>query len=558
MNLVSFLLRYARGVVLFAILAGILSGAVNVCLVILIHRSVNPSGPWGGYLPNFEVLVWLFVGLCVAGLITKVIAQTLLLGVSRRSTARLSMKLSRRILATPLKRLERLGAHRLLLILTQDIPTIARGLKAVPTLCINSIMILGCLAYLACLSYIVFFSILAALMLGLIGQRLINRYARKSQKKRHKQHEVLTRHYHGLVEGVKELQIHRERRKAFLSGPLRSTTQAIEKQEAGSQFLATLANSSGRFMILLLAGFLVLILPRLTNPPVSPSAVHGYIIGLLFMSGPIQSFGHLLPALGRARVALKKVESLQRALPNTKKNGAESSTAEAPQWTRLELVGVTHAYRRDRPGSFTLGPLDLTFTPGELVFLVGDNGSGKTTFAKLLVGLYQPEAGEIRLDGKPITEAEREDYRQLFSVVFSDFYLFADLLGLETGALDNQVQTYLTELQLDHKVSVKQGALSTTKLSRGQRKRLALLTAYLEDRPIYVFDEWASDQDPMFKEVFYTQILPELKARGKLVLVITHDDRYFPLADRVLHLVEGKLVLPEAEVSPEPQLDQVG
>ena len=132
----------------------------------------------------------------------------------------------------------------------------------------------------------------------------------------------------------------------------------------------------------------------------------------------------------------------------------------------------------------------------------------------------------------------------MFTIVFADVHLFPSLLGLEHPDLDDQARTWLGELHLDHKVSVREGVLSTTDLSRGQRKRLALLTAYLEDRPIYVFDEWASDQDPLFKEVFYKEILPQLKAKGKLVLAISHDDRYFHLADRVIHLQEGKIVPP--------------
>ena len=212
-------------------------------------------------------------------------------------------------------------------------------------------------------------------------------------------------------------------------------------------------------------------------------------------------------------------------------------------YERLELIGVAHSYHHEKDDShFLLGPIDLTFRPGELVFLAGGNGSGKSTLAKILTGLYPPETGEIRLNGRLITDANRDDYRQSFSAIFADFYLFENLLGLDTTNLDGQAQEYLVELHLDHKLKVRNGLFSTTDLSAGQRKRLALLTAYLEDRPFYVFDEWASDQDPPFKEIFYTQLLPELKGRGKTVLVITHDDRYFDVADRVIKLDYGKVV----------------
>jgi putative ATP-binding cassette transporter len=176
-----------------------------------------------------------------------------------------------------------------------------------------------------------------------------------------------------------------------------------------------------------------------------------------------------------------------------------------------------------------------------LVFLVGGNGSGKTTLAKLLTGLYIPEAGVIRLNGQEVTNENRERYRQLFSVVFSDFHLFESLLGLHASQLNTQIQELLVQLQLQHKVQIEGRELSTIDLSQGQRKRLALLTAYLEDRQIYIFDEWAADQDPLFKEIFYYRLLPGLKQRGKTIIVISHDDKYYHIADRIIKLDYGKV-----------------
>jgi putative ATP-binding cassette transporter len=194
--------------------------------------------------------------------------------------------------------------------------------------------------------------------------------------------------------------------------------------------------------------------------------------------------------------------------------------------------------------------VNLAFSPGEIVFLVGGNGSGKSTLAKIITGLYPPAQGEIRFNGKLIDEHNRDHYRQLFSAVFADFYLFDSFLGLDKFRLQERASAYLSELQLDHKVKIENGALSTTDLSQGQRKRLALLTAYLEDRPFYLFDEWASDQDPIFKSVFYNRLLPDLRARQKAVLVISHDDRYFHLADRLVKLDCGQLVIGAEVPSP--------
>jgi putative ATP-binding cassette transporter len=161
---------------------------------------------------------------------------------------------------------------------------------------------------------------------------------------------------------------------------------------------------------------------------------------------------------------------------------------------------------------------------------------------KVLTGLYGQEQGTIRLDGVAVTERNREWYRRHFSAVFTDFYLFDSLLGMDESDLDKRATRGLEELELDDKVQVSDGVFSTTALSQGQRKRLALLTAFLEDRPIYVLDEWAADQDPHYREIFYRHLLPDLKARGKAIVVISHDDRYYHLGDRIVKLEDGKLV----------------
>jgi putative ATP-binding cassette transporter len=190
---------------------------------------------------------------------------------------------------------------------------------------------------------------------------------------------------------------------------------------------------------------------------------------------------------------------------------------------------------------FRLGPLDFTLQPGEIVFVAGGNGSGKSTFAKVLTGLYAPDEGEIRLDGHLVTDETRADYHERFSAIFSDYHLFDRLLGLTGPGLDARARAHLARLELEDKVRVEDGVFSSTALSSGQRKRLALLTALLEDRAIYVLDEWAADQDPHYREIFYAGLLPELRRRGKAVVVISHDDRYYHLGDRTVRLAYGQV-----------------
>jgi putative ATP-binding cassette transporter len=287
-------------------------------------------------------------------------------------------------------------------------------------------------------------------------------------------------------------------------------------------------------------GFLVLFLPRVQT--IDPKILVSYTIVLFQLMAPLEVLLTSFPTLSRAVVAIDSVKSLGFSL-------AEGGDAPPPpaltpgtaNAKRLELRGVTHTYRRENADeSFQLGPIDVEFQPGEIVFVVGGNGSGKTTLGKLLVGLYTPDSGEILFGGAPITDDNRAHYRQHFSVVFSDCHVFEHLLGLDASE-EAATSHYLKRLHLDHNVRVVDNRLSTVNLSQGQRKRLALLTAYLEDRPIYLFDEWAADQDPEFKKIFYLELLPELKARGKTIFAITHDDRYFHVADRLVKLDYGRI-----------------
>ncbi len=258
---------------------------------------------------------------------------------------------------------------------------------------------------------------------------------------------------------------------------------------------------------------MLFILPNLIT--LNLQTLSGYILTFTYLLGPMESIVNKLPFWGKPVFLCKKIEALGLSLSDR----AEVATVppdRQPSWRQLELNGVTHTYRSDQADiDFTLGPINLVLQPAEIVFIIGGNGSGKSTLAKLIAGLYIPETGVIGLDGQPITHQNREWYRQHFSVVFSDFYLFERLLGFDDAGLDSQAQDYLKQLQLDRKVKVEHGKLSTTTLSQGQRKRLTLLTAYLENRPIYLFDEWAADQDPAFKAIFYTQFLPELRDSGK-------------------------------------------
>jgi putative pyoverdin transport system ATP-binding/permease protein len=185
-----------------------------------------------------------------------------------------------------------------------------------------------------------------------------------------------------------------------------------------------------------------------------------------------------------------------------------------------------------------VGPVSFEAGRGEIIFIIGGNGSGKTTLSKLLTGLYRPDKGEVLINDKITPPEVLGEY---FSVVFSPAYYFERIYNVDLAGRENEIQEYLQILRLENKVSVKDGKFSTINLSGGQRKRLALLLCYLEDAPVYLFDEWAADQDPEYRKFFYRILLPRMRDKGKIVIAVTHDDHYFDVADKVLKMDHGKM-----------------
>jgi putative ATP-binding cassette transporter len=247
----------------------------------------------------------------------------------------------------------------------------------------------------------------------------------------------------------------------------------------------------------------------------------------------------------QAEVGLTAIMDVSRRLDagdSVEPAQARALAARFQDFRTIGYRGLMHSYR-DPAGAplFTLGPCDISITRGETVFLVGGNGSGKSTVMKLIAGLYRAEHGRIEVDGVPVPEREAAGLRELFSAIFMDFHLFDRLYGLED--IDPaKVQLLMAEMGLSGKVGFEDGRFTDLQLSTGQRKRLALIASLLEDRAIYLFDEWSAEQDVHFREEFYTRIIPGLKARGKTVIAVTHDDRYWHLADRVIKLDLGSVV----------------
>ncbi|BBT40428.1 cyclic peptide export ABC transporter [Pseudomonas guariconensis] len=481
-----------------------------------------------------------FAGLCALALGCAIAANIGTNYVGQQVIARLRISLGGKVLCAPIEQLERYRSHRLIPVLTHDIDTVSDFTFGLPQLIVSLTVTLGCLGYLAMLDGTLFLITASAVVLGCIAQYVARSHGMGGFEAAREEEDQLQKYYRSMAEGAKELRMHRQRRHTLYREQVIPTVQRIAALQIRSVNIFLSASTFGSLLFFMVIG--LCLAQQTWGVPVENSVLSGFIMTLLFMKGPMESVLSLLPLISRNAVALKRIADMNAAFSTPEPFLLPANeTGARPVLKSLELRGLTYAFPSvDGLPPFRMGPFDLTVTPGELLFIVGQNGSGKTTLIKLLLGLYEPDSGQVLLNGQAVGPAQRDDYRQLFTTVFADFFLFQELLERK-GVLPEHTQAYLERLELAHKVTIRDGAFSTTDLSTGQRKRLALLHAWLDERPVLVFDEWAADQDPAFRKVFYTELLPDLKRQGKTVIVISHDDRYFDLADQLIEVRGGQL-----------------
>ena len=532
-------------VALFATVAGVFSGLATAWLLAMVNAGLHDSaGATWPLLARFVCLCGLsIIGTAVSGAANCIVGQKII--------AALRKDISARILRAPIAALEAHRSYRLMSVLTSDVDTVSAFTFNFSGYAVGLAITIGSFVYLLTLSPVVFLlaivSLAASVVINLISQRS---WIRDYQEVRIAEDE-LHRQYRAITDGAKELKICRPRRVRVHGILLSGAADRIAALKSRAMRLHWLADAGGSTVFFVMIGLLLAGRSRLGIDSV---VISGAVIVLLYVKGPMEQIAGSLAVFDQARISFARIAALSAELDQREPNIAIAAFTRdeqaMPGIQSIELRGVRYAFPVEEAiAPFVLGPIDLTIWTGELMFIVGENGSGKTTLIKVLLGLYAPQQGSLLLDGEPVTPERRDDFRQLFTTIFSDYYLFDDLAY---GALPDEAQPHLDRLGIAHKVRLEGGRFSTTDLSTGQRKRLALVQAYLEHRPVIVTDEWAADQDPEFRRLFYEELMPELRARGKTLIVISHDDRYFHIADRLVRMADGRIVDERAQKGPAP------
>lgn len=509
------------------------SGLLNALLLGLINSGAGREA---------SELSWrLFVAFAIA-IVLFIVAQRYILISSIHLVETILDRLRRR-LATLIREadllpLEQVGRAGIYASVSKHIVTISSASASVIIAIESAIMVVFAVTYLAFIARPAFFLTLAAAAIGLtIHFRSVKDLTRANQQALDRENTYFDQ-LTALLEGFKEVKVN-EARASDLVGEMNHTSWSLAslKIESGQRFSIHYIFSQTIFYALIAA--IAFVLPRWYDPETQVVAKAAATI--LFIIGPLGNVIGALPIFTSADVAVAAIDELEVVLTRAQSDVPTEPRVQRARFRTIEAKRTTFRYT-DKEGEpvFTVGPIDLTIRQGETLFIVGGNGSGKSTLLKLLTSLYYPHSGEILLDGKPLDREMYGEYRSLFSPIFGDYYLFDRLYGLRPVDA-GRVSALLERFEIADKTSIVDDRFTTTDLSTGQRKRIALLINYLEDRPIQVFDEWAADQDPHFRKFFYEVLLAEMKAAGKTIIAATHDDRYFHVADRVLKMESGRL-----------------
>ncbi len=403
----------------------------------------------------------------------------------------------------------------------------------------SAITTIACLAYMAYLSLPLFLLTLGVSALGVIVYQIGTIGTNKKFVKTREYESKFMFYFNAILNGFKEIKINPSNGNNILKNKITPIANNSYENNTGA-FVGFLNNQTiGQVLFyVLIASILLFFSVRLS---VASTVTINFLFILMALLAAIEAIMVLLPGLMRAKVSMNRLVNLRKDIVMDS-NASKEHTVTKEEFDSISLKDITYRYEdANKEVSFEIGPVSLHIEKNDVIFIYGGNGSGKTTLVLSLLGLQEPHSGTFYFNGAPLDEESRKKYKSLFSVVFNDFYLFDEFYSIKE--LDvAKANEYLQLFEIEEKVSIVDNHFSTIELSTGQRKRLALITALLENKPILVMDEWAADQDPHFRKKFYQEIVPGLKADGFTIIAITHDDAYYHHADKLYKMEYGKLI----------------
>ncbi|MEM9103607.1 MAG: cyclic peptide export ABC transporter [Pseudomonadota bacterium] len=547
--------------VFVAILFGALAGVFYAALIPLVLSSIqsedvalvsenNVQTLWIFDIINYK-LAAVYLAACVLILLMRSASEIMLVRVATEISQSLRKKFYQKISKAPLVAIEKIGSAKLIGSINIDVPRIVSGGMVLPALLISMVTLIGMLGFLVFLNFDVFRLVILSISIGVICFQIPMYFGRKILHRSREAYDELQHSIKGLIYGAKELKLDGKKRETFFKKSLLEREDKILNYNKKAQTILKATMCFGDLICFFVIGAFSFIFVNYYS--VSQTELVGVIMALIYVIGPVGVILATIPTVTVASISYRKLNNLINDIPS--ENAKDLDLNNIPLWNKLSFENIIYQYSSsDDESGFKVGPLSFEIEKGKVTFVVGGNGSGKSTLSKLLTLHYKPISGKIYFDSQEVTEENINNFRFCIGAIYSDYYLFDELHMELDDELSAKARQYLSMLNLSHKVEIKDGYFTTLDLSDGQRKRLALLVSLLENKELYLLDEWAADQDPEFKEIFYRKILKELKAQGKAIVVISHDNAYFDCADNIITMDNGSINV--AKTSPQSLLNR--
>ena len=535
LDLVKFIYREAEGSKLVMTGSSFISGMSRGMLLATINSTAaNTFSQNTNHLYIFHFILFLVLYI-VSSYYVKVNSSMLV----EKAKHRLTMRLADKLLLAELDFIEGYNRSELYQKIRMDVNIVCNVANTLLNSTQAAILLFFCLVYIAWLVPIALFFTLIGLIIGVATYFIQHRKVIEKIKMARSMAVGFTDRIRDLVNGFKELKVNMEKRNDFQEHMVSVSNQHRHLNIEVTR-LETISFLTTQVFIFTLIAIVIFVLPLIHS--IDETITFQFFASILFLIGPLETLISSYQNIAKANISLENILKLEADIDNTTPEIKTIRKLKNKGFEEIKLENIYFNYKKNNTDDkFTIGPVNMMIKRGEILFIAGGNGTGKTTLLKLVTGLYMPCSGQIFINGEKLMNENMQDYRELFTTIFSDFHIFDKLYGIRE--LDEKkLHTIMDKLKLTGKTSIIDGSFTSTNLSRGQTKRLAYLISCFDNREIYVFDEFAADQDPGFKKYFYYNILPELKEHGKTVIAVTHDDNYFDACDRLIKMDEGKIV----------------
>jgi putative ATP-binding cassette transporter len=515
----------------------VLSGLANAAVLAIVNMAVQTSSE--GVSSQLRSLLLFGVTIAIYGY-----SQKRLMVDTCERVEELIGSLRRRLMEavrnSELFQIERIGKAEIFGNLSRETQVLSQAMPNIIVSVQASILLIASMIYLFFLSKLAFILLATFTTVGAAFHLGRAKQASKHILEAARNDDTLIEGFSDVINGFREVKLNQ-----IKSDQLGEMVTLVSRRSASSRILVHTLNAHdfvlSQLTFFALTGLMVFVVP--TFAEVDTKTITMTTTATLFMLGPVGALVGSFPVFNNANAAARQICELEEKLLA----GSTARKVIGPldlfaDFSEISLEAQSFSYlATDGEQPFSVGPNSLTIRRGDCIFITGGNGSGKTTFVNLLLTLIPSTNGKIIVDGVGVNDSNVSAYRNLFSAIFSDNHLFKTLYG--TAPFDkNEAAELLEEMDILDKVQVVENRFTTTELSGGQRKRLAMVAARLERKPILVLDEWAADQDPAFRTKFYRQIIPTLRTQGYTIIAITHDERFFDVADARYHMEDGKLI----------------